>query len=135
MTWETESKWFAIAIIGWIAGSIALRAITAIRAHRFGVKYVKLKDAMGAVIVLGMGVLFCYGWFRYPDGPLHPCTGPTGYCGKQGQPHTFAEYQAFELWQTTLFVVWPVGMLALFLLNRKKSRRGADSSSRDEPGN
>jgi hypothetical protein len=52
-----------------------------------------------------MIAVFFYGVGRYPDGPIHPCVEgenylikyhPDGYCGKQGQPHTADEYQAFE---------------------------------------
>lgn len=119
MTWANETKWFGIAIISSIILSVCAGMISAIRAGRFGFKYVEPKGLVGSVIALTMGVLFFYGWFRYPDGPLHSCDGPMGYCGKQGQPHTLPEYQAFVVWQASLFVVWPAGMLALFLLNRK----------------
>src|SRR5437899_6433312 len=55
-------------------------------------------------IGLVMVVLFVYGLIRYPDLPIREC--PSGYCGRQGQPHTAAEYNAFKIWQTTLFIVW-----------------------------
>ena len=48
-------------------------------------------------IGLVMVVLFVYGLIRYPDLPIREC--PSGYCGKQGQPHTAAEYRAFNAWQ------------------------------------
>src|SRR5258707_15532677 len=67
-------------------------------------------------IGLVMVVLFVYGLIRYPDLPIREC--PSGYCGRQGQPHTAAEYNAFKIWQTTLFIVWPIGMLTLLLLQR-----------------
>ncbi len=52
--------------------------------------------------------LFVYGLIRYPDLPIREC--PSGYCGKQGQPHTAAEYRAFNTWQITLMIGWPIGM-------------------------
>jgi predicted secreted protein len=72
-------------------------------------------------IGLVMVVLFVYGLIRYPDLPIREC--PSGYCGRQGQPHTAAEYNAFSIWQTTLFIVWPIGMLIMLLLQRGKPKR------------
>ena len=81
-------------------------------------------------IGLVMVVLFVYGLIRYPDLPIREC--PSGYCGRQGQPHTAAEYNAFSIWQTTLFIVWPVGMLIMLLLQRGKPKRpGADDPDAD----
>ena len=73
------------------------------------------------LIGLVMIVLFVYGLIRYPDLPIREC--PSGYCGRQGQPHTAAEYNAFSIWQTTLFIVWPIGMLIMLLLQRGKPKR------------
>jgi hypothetical protein len=74
-----------------------------------------------AVIGAMMLILFGYGLVRFPDAPLHACVDH-GYCGKQGQPHTEREFEAFEIWQNTLFWVWPVGMLVLYILNRDRIR-------------
>ena len=63
-------------------------------------------------------VLFVYGLIRYPDLPIREC--PSGYCGKQGQPHTAAEYRAFNAWQITLMIGWPIGIAALLFLQREK---------------
>ncbi len=56
--------------------------------------------------------------FRYPDLPNREC--PSGYCEKQGQPHTAAEYRAFNAWQITLMIGWPIGIAALLFLQREK---------------
>ena len=74
-----------------------------------------------AVIVTIMLILFVYGLVRFPDAPLHACVGH-GYCGKQGQPHTQREFEAFEIWQNTLFSIWPIGMVVLYVLNRDRIR-------------
>jgi hypothetical protein len=115
--------WYGVAIIGFIAVRVLFAAVKATRAGRFGIGHINWKDALTAAIALIMGAVFLYGWFRFPDAPIHQCSGPLGYCGKQGQAHPFADYQAFELWQTTLFLLWPAGMLALFLLQRRKFMR------------
>src|SRR6476659_4899602 len=72
-------------------------------------------------IGLVMVVLFVYGLVRYPDLPIREC--PSGYCGRQGQPHTAAEYNAFSIWQTTLFIVWPIGMLIMQARKTQKVKR------------
>jgi hypothetical protein len=73
------------------------------------------------VIAIMMGILFGYGLIRFPDAPLQSC-GDHSFCGKQGRPHTQQEFEAFEFWQNTLFWVWPVGILALYILNRDRIR-------------
>jgi hypothetical protein len=70
------------------------------------------------IIGLVMVVLFVYGLIRYPDLPIREC--PSGYCGKQGQPHTAAEHRAFNAWQITLMIGWPIGIAALLFLQREK---------------
>src|SRR5258705_2228668 len=79
-------------------------------------------------IGLVMVVLFVYGLIRYPDLPIREC--PSGYCGRQGQPHTAAEYNAFSIWQTTLFIVWSIGMLIMLLLQRGKAQKVKGGSNR-----
>jgi hypothetical protein len=64
-----------------------------------------------------IGILI-YGMVRFPDSPIHPCT-THGYCGKQGQPHTVFEYLAFDQWITTMYYLWPTGVIALILLRRR----------------
>ena len=70
------------------------------------------------IIGLVMVVLFVYGLIRYPDLPIRECA--SGYCGKQGQPHTAAEYRAFNAWRITLVIGWPIGIAALLFLQREK---------------
>jgi hypothetical protein len=73
------------------------------------------------VVAAMMGILFAYGLIRFPDAPLHVC-GDNVYCGKQGQPRTQRQFESFEIWQNTLFWVWPIGMLVLYVLNRDRIR-------------
>ena len=67
----------------------------------------------------------------YPDAPLQPCQ--TGYCGRQGQAHTEAEYRRFETLKTTLFIVWPAGMLGLFILLRADRSRTTNPDAKRHP--
>lgn len=82
----------------------------------------KIRKAATAVIAATMFVFFSYGIVRFPDGPIHPC-GTTRYCGKWGRPHTLQQYRAFEIWETTLIYMWPVGLIFLALLNKDKVRK------------
>ena|SRR6266699_828364 len=65
-----------------------------------------------------MVVTFVYGLWRFPDAPIHPCQ-ERGYCGKQGQSHSQQDFAAFHVWEATLMWMWPLGMLVLFLLQKK----------------
>jgi hypothetical protein len=79
-------------------------------------------------VVLGsvMFVWFFGGLYLYPDAPLHPCAS-NGFCGKQGQPHSQLEFEHFQVWQSTLTWIWPIGMIVLAMLNwdRIQARRRA----------
>jgi hypothetical protein len=68
-----------------------------------------------------MGVVFFGGLLRFPDNPIHECQ--TGYCGKQNQPHTRADYDAFVTWEKVIFIIWPLGMVSIALLQKMKFRR------------
>jgi hypothetical protein len=70
------------------------------------------------IIGVVMVVLFAYGLIRYPDLPIRECS--SGYCGRQGQSHTSAEYRAFNAWQITLMIGWPIGMAAMLFLQHEK---------------
>ena len=67
-----------------------------------------------------MLVLFAYGAGRFYDGPIRECA--TGYCSTHGQPHTAADYRAYKAWEKTIFIVWPIGMVVLFLLQPHKPK-------------
>jgi|tagenome__1003787_1003787.scaffolds.fasta_scaffold20970498_2 hypothetical protein len=62
-------------------------------------------------------IVFVYGAGRFYDGPISECS--TGYCSTRHQPHTAAEYRDYKAWERTILIMWPLGMAALFLLNRK----------------
>lgn len=86
-----------------------------------------------AWIVAGMMMLwFAGGFVLFPDAPIQRCAAgtaylfqdhPYGYCGKQGQSHTEADFWHFQLWQTVLFLIWAPGIVVLHLLQEKKPKR------------
>ena len=80
----------------------------------------QLRTFVSAAVVIAMMALFLYALWRFPDNPQYPCT-QHGYCGKQGQPHTREDFEAFTAWSDTVFWVWPLGMLTAFFLKPKPS--------------
>jgi len=81
----------------------------------------RLRKIFSTIVMAYMILLFSYGLLRYPDAPIHPC-GTSGFCGKQGQPHTEADYRQFLVWDSLLAWTWMPGLLVLGLLNRDKIR-------------
>ena len=69
---------------------------------------------------LMLGV-FAYGLLMFPDNPIHPCKEHV-YCGKQGQPHSQSEFDAFSRWDAAMGW-WPLGMVAIALLRGVKRVR------------
>ena len=77
---------------------------------RFGHARKILSYVIGA-LMLGF---FAYGLLMFPDMPIHPCK-EHGYCGKQGQPRSDSEFEAYSRWDS-LFALWPAGIVAGALL-------------------
>ena len=84
----------------------------------------RLRRPLTWCILAVMGVWFLGGMVRFPDSPIHPC--PTGFCGKQGQPHTESDYHLHGIWSRILIFGWPLGMFALALLNWREWAKGKD---------
>lgn len=88
-------------------------------------------------IALGLVLAIMVGWFLvgitlFPDGPVHACNPsadylytvhPFGYCGKQGQSHTFIDFTHFKFWEDRLQAFWPFGMIAVLVLGFGLPRR------------
>jgi hypothetical protein len=88
----------------------------------------KLARYLILAIMLGLFATFAV---LYPDAPVSPC--PSGFCGKQGQVHTEADFRRFQMLETALFIVWPVGILGLFLLLRADRKRSPDAPRKPHP--
>jgi hypothetical protein len=75
-----------------------------------------------AIVSAVMLVLFAYGASRFSDGPIGTCG--SGYCSTRHPhlPHTAADYRAYKAWEMTILIVWPLGLTALFLLQREKPK-------------
>jgi hypothetical protein len=76
-----------------------------------------IRGIVAFAILALMACVFQFGYVRFPDAPIGPC-GVDRYCGKQGQPHTADAFTSYRRWERTMFVVWPVGMLAIFVVRR-----------------
>ena len=67
---------------------------------------------------------FTYGTWRFPDNPIHPCA-KHGYCGKQGQPRSVADYEAYVFWRNGMSVLGPLGVACLVILKASAGGRPA----------
>jgi hypothetical protein len=81
----------------------------------------RLRLVLICAVVIAIAVFF-YGFLRYPDAPFHACQTAAGYCGKWGKPHTADEYRGFIAWQRMLVLLWPLAMIAAFILYKNKSK-------------
>ncbi len=92
----------------------------------------RVRQILVGVIMVVMMTWLGGGIFLYPDDPIERCDShadyyykvhPDGYCGKQGQNHTEADFRRFNIWEHTLWVIWPLGMGLGWLLQRQPPRR------------
>lgn len=72
---------------------------------------------LARLVFISIGLMWIYGVYFYPDAPIAKC-GET-YCGKQGEPHTRGDFQAFENWQGLLVLTFIVGFVALIYLRTR----------------
>jgi hypothetical protein len=77
-----------------------------------------LRLAASYVVPAVMLILFGYGAARFYDGPISECG--SGYCSTRHQSHTAEDYRAYKAWEKTIFIVWPLGLAAIFFLRRGK---------------
>lgn len=62
---------------------------------------------------------FFYGLYLYSDAPIQPC-GENSYCGKQGQPHTYEDYVAYNRHYSIVPWLFALSVLSMAYLNRRK---------------
>jgi hypothetical protein len=73
------------------------------------------RTKLSACIGGGALVLLLVGWLLFPDAPINEC--PSGYCSKFGHPRTPEDYRLFRFWELCMFIYWPIGIVALLVLN------------------
>ena len=79
------------------------------------------RQAARYVVGAIMAALFVYGAARFWDGPISEYEG--GYRSTHRIAHTAAEYRDYKIWEKTILIVWPLGLLVGFLL-RDTKRKG-----------
>ena len=81
-----------------------------------------LLNFLRGLIIINAVLCFFLGVGRFRDGPIHPCEKdvqylyhyhPYGYCGKQGQSHTAADFEHYQEWEDVIFVLWPLMLLSM----------------------
>lgn len=84
------------------------------------------------LIIIAAVSCFFFGVGHFRDGPIHPCEKdrgyfykdhPYGYCGKQGQSHTAADFKSYQEWETITYVLWSLMMLSVASLVRQAKKR------------
>jgi predicted secreted protein len=94
-------------------------------------RIINARCALISLIAMIMAAWFIGGIALHPDGvqrcdqniDYYYAYHPFGYCGKQGQSHTEAEFRQFEIWRTVLFCLWPLGLAAIAILGRGLSKK------------
>ena len=79
----------------------------------------KLTSAAACVWAL---LVFGYGLVSFPDAPYKPCNSTTGYCGKNGAPHTEGDFRAERTWSGVLIVSWSLGIISAIYLSRSRRK-------------
>ena len=62
-----------------------------------------------------------YGAYNFPDAPIRKTAG--GYAGKVGKPHTQEDYEAFIVWEKTMFIVFPTAFALGFAFGITEAMR------------
>jgi len=78
------------------------------------------QELLSYIIGAVMLAVLIYGCVQFYDAPLRECAN--GYCGKGGKLHTASEYRVFNIWQTAVLIVWPIGMGVVMFLQRNRLR-------------
>lgn len=64
-------------------------------------------------------IIFIYGFVSFPDAPISQC-GENSYCDKQGQPHTYEDYAAYNRHYSIVPWLFALSILSMAYLNREK---------------
>src|SRR5437016_1638269 len=76
------------------------------------------QELLSYIIGAVMLAVLIYGSVQFYDASFRDCA--SGYSGNCGKFHTAAESQAFNVWQTAMLIVWPVGVGVLIFLQRNR---------------
>jgi hypothetical protein len=82
----------------------------------------KVFNIIYAIAICSLFFYFFYGAAHFKP-PIVPCHIEGGYCSKDGTPKTAQDLKAFERWQTTIEVLWPLGMIGLLLVSRSDRKK------------
>jgi hypothetical protein len=95
-----------------------------------------LANLAQAAIGAAMLASLAYSTTRWPDSPIKACTGRQSvgyYCGKQGQLHTYEEFEEYQRFDTALFIGWPLGMICMVLLYRLDRKSAGTDGAKIHP--
>jgi hypothetical protein len=81
----------------------------------------KIRSRAASIIVIIMIGVFAFGLMRFFGAPVYECA--LGDCGKTSGPPGAGYAHQFLTWQTTVFVVWSVGLFCLWLLRSGPNKK------------
>jgi hypothetical protein len=82
-----------------------------------------LRLASTYIVSAIMLIMFGYGAVRFFDGAIDECG--TSYCSSRRHlPKTAEDYRAYQAWEKTILIVWPLGVAALYFLRVDKRKPG-----------
>ena len=80
----------------------------------------RLLMGLAAAVVAWCAAVFAYGFVNFPATPYKPCGGDA-YCDKLGRQHSKAEVEAFSRWNHVFLLSWPIGIVAIAVIQRMRS--------------
>lgn len=80
----------------------------------------KIRGLAASVIIIIMIGAFAFGLLRFFGAPVFECA--LGDCGKASSPPGADYAHQFLTWQTTVFVVWSIGLFSLWLLRSNRNK-------------
>ena len=93
---------------------------------------IRLKTVLPSVVIalaVATGLMMIYGIYTFPDAPIRQC-GENCFQGKQGQPRTRDDFEAFGRWLWITPSLFIAALASGFLLNFV-DRRSKKSSDQD----
>jgi hypothetical protein len=84
-------------------------------------------DVCLAAIMAPFLCLFIYGAIYWE--PIHPC-GNGQFCGKSHRLYTEEQFKAFLHWEGSFLISFPPGMVASYVLGRRRRRRKIEAWDR-----
>jgi len=81
------------------------------------------RERVKGLVLFVMTAVFFFGVILFWDGPIRECRNHVGYCGKGERPHTAQMYHLYKIWETIIWIVWPVGFVTAIVLQKWQPKK------------